>query len=223
MSGPWFTELPSDREVRLARVRGFLRDWGAPAAGGTSPALFDAAEAGLGAPLPRALRELYAELGPSAPCLSGQDWWLPVDRLRREGDALLVRVENQSCERWGVRLADMTLDDPPVVELDSGETAEDTLSGFAIKVLLYERGFAVGGAIRLFGEPEPWEAWRALADAALERCPLSERYWVCTPLRIWEGPGVVLWSTCDTQVFGAVARERELARIHALIEGFEVG
>jgi hypothetical protein len=214
MAKTWFGEIPADRAARWAAVRGFAASWQLPVGRPADAAAIAAAEARLGCRLPAALVEVYQTLGADPDVLSGQDAWMPLDRLKLEDGHLVVRRENQACERWGV--APDADDDPPVVELDEGRVAEDTLSAFAIKVLLYERGFS--GWAGVHGEMP--DGWVERVDARLRRVPVSEVYWACTPLRIWEGPGVVLWAS-DAWVFGGLRDAAALARVADLVEGLE--
>ena len=61
------------------------------------------------------------QFGLRADLTKSQDTLLSPEQLRVDpsGSVLVFRNENQSCASWGVRLADIELDDPPVV-VESG-------------------------------------------------------------------------------------------------------
>ncbi|MEQ1570959.1 MAG: hypothetical protein ABMA64_35345, partial [Myxococcota bacterium] len=188
MARTWFSTLPTDAAARWAAIRGFTHAWGLPTAPLPTEAALDAAAERLGG-MPAALREVYRVFGAGAEALSGQDGWEPLEALTRRPDGrVVIRRENQSCEAWAVALDPA---DPPVIELGADRTSCPTLTEFVVQVLLLERGFT--GWASVHGSVD--DGWAARADAAMSRVPVSETYWVCTPLRIWEGPGAVLWTT----------------------------
>jgi hypothetical protein len=69
----------------------------------------------LGIRLPAAVREAYAVFGRGRIRTSEQDWLLAPADLYVEGEVLVFWVENRRAALWGVPLAGLTLDDPPVV------------------------------------------------------------------------------------------------------------
>ncbi|MFC8719124.1 SMI1/KNR4 family protein [Kitasatospora sp. NPDC057198] len=76
------------------------------------------AEARLGFPMPAALRSGYALFGRRDDLTRNQDPLLPPSGLYvdEESDGVLVfREENQSCAFWGIPLAELDQEDPPVV------------------------------------------------------------------------------------------------------------
>jgi hypothetical protein len=111
---------PGDRAAAWRFATAFARDWSArPLApgDGVDESELQAAEARLGLRLPAALREAYLLLGRRADLTSRHDNLLAPDEIHLDDDrgVLVFRVENQSCAYWGVRVADLDQDDPPVL------------------------------------------------------------------------------------------------------------
>ncbi|MFE6665979.1 SMI1/KNR4 family protein [Streptomyces sp. NPDC057697] len=114
------TGEPADRQAAWRFIRAFARDWsGRPLdeADGHTPAELDAAQARLGLPLPAALRDAHQLLGRRPDLTDNQDTLLAPRDLYLDADrgVLVFRVENQSCAYWGIRVADLDQEDPPVV------------------------------------------------------------------------------------------------------------
>ncbi|HEX4608880.1 MAG TPA: TIGR02996 domain-containing protein [Urbifossiella sp.] len=147
---PLFATLPERRQDRWRLVEEFIEVWHRPLApeDGYSEDDLQAAEHRLGYPLPAALREWYALAGRRGDVWSLQDHLMPPESLWFDphSDTLIIRSENQSCERWGIPVADLSRDDPPVVEVDAGVPASPTTTAFACLVLLYEVMFAPGSS-----------------------------------------------------------------------------
>jgi uncharacterized protein (TIGR02996 family) len=191
---PLFAALPDGRPDRWGLVDEFVEVWHSPLAPGDGYPEADlrAAEARLGCRLPAALREWYALAGRRGDVWSIQDNLVPPDRLQVDpgsGD-LTFRWENQGCERWAIRAADLGRDDPPVAEVDAGVQASPTISAFACLVLVYEAMFAPGG-VRAGGEIPDGEV-RAAAVRGLSPCDLPGRYWVASPIRVFEGTDLIV-------------------------------
>ncbi|MEV0038829.1 hypothetical protein [Streptomyces sp. NPDC050804] len=97
-------------------VRGFAEGWRVPLGAGDGYGEWEIADAErrLGFALPVAVREAYGLFGRRRDLTSNQDRLLaPRELVVREG-ALVYRVENQYAAEWGVLLADLDQDDPPV-------------------------------------------------------------------------------------------------------------
>ncbi|MFI2373072.1 SMI1/KNR4 family protein [Streptomyces sp. NPDC018833] len=108
-----------DRQAVWDFVRGFAEHWSDTALGdddGLPEAELVAAEQRLGLRLPAALREAYALLGRRDDLTSNHDTLREPAELcvDETGEALVFRDENQGAARWGILLADLSLDDPPV-------------------------------------------------------------------------------------------------------------
>ncbi|MFF4105403.1 SMI1/KNR4 family protein [Streptomyces sp. NPDC001903] len=101
-----------------AFVRGFAAAWSTPVspADGFTSAEVQRAEDRLGIRLPVALREAYALFGRRRDLVAQQNPLLEPDELLFDpsGELLVFRSENQGCAGWGVALADLSREDPPV-------------------------------------------------------------------------------------------------------------
>jgi uncharacterized protein (TIGR02996 family) len=212
---PLFAALPAARPDRWALVDEFIEIWHPPLGPGDGYPEDElrAAEARLGCRLPAALREWYALGGRRRDVWSLQDRLEAPDRLRVEpgsGD-LVFRWENQGCERWGIRAADLGRDDPPVVELDAGVPASPTVSAFACLVLVYEAKF--GSRVLWAGGEVPDGEVQAAAARGLSPCDLPDRYWVVSPIRVFEGTDLIVQLHGDSWVHVAARGEAAYQRI----------
>jgi uncharacterized protein (TIGR02996 family) len=212
---PLFAALPTARADRWALVDEFIEIWHPPLGPGDGYSEDDlrAAEVRLGCRLPAALREWYALAGRRRDVWSLQDRLEAPERLRVEpgsGD-LVFRWENQGCERWGIRAADLGRDDPPVVELDAGVAASPTVSAFACLVLVYE-AMSAPGALWAGGEVPEGEL-QAMAARGLSPCDLPDRYWVVSPIRVFEGTDLIVQLHGDNWVHVAARGEAAYERI----------
>lgn len=142
---PLFTQLPERRVERWRLVAEFIELWYKPLrpGDGATEKQLAAAEKRLGFLLPAALREWYALAG------NRKDVWSKQDSLERLSsisieeryDALVFRYENQNCDRWGIRVRDLGIEDPPVFGLEVPAEVSPATTTFAIQVLLYEAPF----------------------------------------------------------------------------------
>ncbi|MEY9886628.1 hypothetical protein ABIA35_002261 [Catenulispora sp. MAP12-49] len=109
----------ADRHQTWRFIRSFVAAFSKPLADGdgVDPAVLDDAAVRLGHELPTALREGYLLFGRRRDLTRSQDTLLSPEHLRVDpsGSVLVFRIENQSCASWGVLLAELDLDDPPVV------------------------------------------------------------------------------------------------------------
>jgi hypothetical protein len=201
------------RPDRWRLVDEFIEVWHRPLApeDGYSEAELRAAEQRLGCELPAALREWYALAGRRADVWSRQDRLLPPDRLRIDpgSGTLIVRSENQGCEHWGIRVADLSRDDPPVWEVRGSELASPTTTAFACLVLLYEVKFARG--VAWAGIEGADEEVRAGATRGLRRCDLPDRYWAASPLQLFEGTNLIVEYHSEDWVY-VTARGKDALR-----------
>ncbi|MGW4379573.1 SMI1/KNR4 family protein [Kitasatospora sp. NPDC004531] len=133
-------------------VRWFADAWTGRPLGpqdGCTAAELAAAEADLGFALPAALREGYALLGRRDDLTRQQDPLVELSGLHVEdalGGVLVHRRENQDCASWGIPLARIEQDDPPVVvESDRGWIPFlDRMSLAWVELVLSESLFAAG-------------------------------------------------------------------------------
>jgi uncharacterized protein (TIGR02996 family) len=190
---PLFATLPETRQNRWCLVEEFIEVWHGPLRpeDGYSEAELQAAEQRLGYKLPAALREWYALAGRRNDVWSHQDHLWSPDQLwiDLESTTLIIRSENQGCERWGIRIEDLGQDDPPVIEIGAGVQSSPTTTAFATLVLIYEVKFAnsvlwAGGSVA--------EDVRTAATGKLSQCDLPDRYWVMNPLQFFEGNDLIV-------------------------------
>ncbi|MEU0403744.1 SMI1/KNR4 family protein [Streptomyces sp. NPDC006197] len=139
-----------------AFVRGFAAAWSTPVspADGFTSADVQQAEDRLGLRLPVALREAYALFGRRRDLVAQQNPLLEPDELLVDpsGELLVFRSENQGCAGWGVALADLSREDPPVAlfgdRLPGSSRLDflDRLSLACVETVLSEAATA-GGAV----------------------------------------------------------------------------
>jgi hypothetical protein len=206
---PLFRRLPASRTGRWRLVDEFIEYWHRPlhAGDGFSEAEIDAAEMHLGHRLPAALREWYTLTGNRGDLWSVQDRLLPPFGLKWDRDILVIRYENQGCEKWGIRRKDLHRDDPPVFQVYDACKVSPTTTAFAIFVMLYEVKFR-GGVVRAWGGVRE----SIVADSVerkLGRCKLPERYWVANPHRFYEGTDLLVETTAEDDWVYATARTEE--------------
>jgi uncharacterized protein (TIGR02996 family) len=217
---PLFSALPTRRLERWRLVEEFIDVWYRPwkTADGFSEEKVSGTEKRLGFRLPTALREWYALAGKRKDVWSKQDGlMLPQDlELDRKSDTLIIRYENQGCEKWGIRSSDLGDDDPPIVELGADVQASPRTSAFACLVLLYEVMFATGV---LWAGAEIEERVVRHSLRKFQKCQLPECYWVQTPIHFYEGTDIIV-ETCGGMWVYVVAREEKaLAQLDEEIRG----
>ncbi|WP_327281060.1 MULTISPECIES: SMI1/KNR4 family protein [unclassified Streptomyces] len=135
-----------------AFVQGFAAAWSTPLSptDGFISADVQRAEDRLGIRLPVALREAYALFGRRRDLVAQQNPLLEPDELLFDpsGELLVFRSENQGCAGWGVALADLSSEDPPVALFadrlpDSGRLHFlDRLSLACVETVLSESAMA---------------------------------------------------------------------------------
>jgi uncharacterized protein (TIGR02996 family) len=209
---PLFTSLPPTRKERWRLAEEFIDVWH----GGLRPKdccmeqEITRAERRLGCRLPAALREWYALAGKRQDIWSHQDHFETLSRLRRDASGdLVIRHENQGCERWRIRAADLACDDPPVWAVYSGNEVSPTTTAFALLVLVYEAQFSAGVAW-LGGSFRP-----RMSGQRLSRSDLPEQYWVTTPLRIYEGTDLIVQTHSSEWVYVTPRTEEALGQLTA--------
>lgn len=215
---PLFASLPRKRGHRWRLVSLWLELWGGPigASSDCRAADFAEAEARIGAPMPAALREWHIVAGPSMSAWSVQDHQQPLHELAWQDDVLVIRIENQGCERWGIRRSDLSLSDPPVVRVDEPGLESPSITEFAILTLLIETVLgAEHGASNWVADPHPeHDAVEQRFLSRLSRCNVSTSYWALTPVQLYEGDGLLaMWTETDG---GLMIVTTTLARYMAL-------
>jgi hypothetical protein len=143
-----------DRGGAWRFVEGFAASWSTPLGvdDGCPPAELAAVAERLGLPLPAAVREAYTRFGRRPDLTSNQDVLLAPAQLAVDEQVLVFRTENQRCARWGVRVAELADDDPPVVwrpvgtgEREPWQPYLDRFSVACVELVLSESLFAGGG------------------------------------------------------------------------------
>jgi len=144
----------SDRDRARTFIRDFAAAWGEPLVehAASLTAELARAEETLGCSLPAALLEVYALVGSRPDLVANQDPLLPPHEMFVHdecGGVLVFRSENQGCAFWGVRLADLDQDDPPViVQARHGWVPfMDRVSLACVELVLSEALFGGGGQL----------------------------------------------------------------------------
>jgi hypothetical protein len=98
-------------------IEWFAREWLTPLRDGDGCTAEQVAivEDRLGLRLPASMVTFYRLLGWRNDLTRNQDTLIFLQSLRVVDGALVYRIENQACVSWGVRVADLEVDDPPVV------------------------------------------------------------------------------------------------------------
>ncbi|HEU4391503.1 MAG TPA: hypothetical protein VFV34_27180, partial [Blastocatellia bacterium] len=115
--------LPKTRPERWELLSSFIADWYHPLmpGDGYADAELQRCAARLALPLPPALCEWYEATGKRDDVWRQQDTLLSPDKLFCDDGVLVFCVENQGVTSWGVRIADLSQPDPPVVVRDESE------------------------------------------------------------------------------------------------------
>jgi uncharacterized protein (TIGR02996 family) len=220
---PLFTRLPRRRVERWRLVEEFIDAWHSPLTErhGYSEEELTAAEARLGFRLPAALREWYSLAG------KRKDVWSQQDRLVRpleldlepNDDALIIRYENQACERWGIRRQDLGRDDPPIFQFEEPARNSPTTTAFAAFVLLYEAKFARG--VLWTGTAFSKEEVQTEVRERLSRCKLPETYYSrrMSPVTFYEGIDLVLETHYGEWVYVAARGVEPLRQLSESFRG----
>lgn len=120
----------------------FIADWYRPLAPGDgySAAELEQCATRLAIPLPTALREWYRTAGRRDDVWRQQDTLLSPEELFCEDGVLHFCLENQAITSWGVMLADLSQEDPPVVVQDERNVwvvQSSQLSEFVLHLAVY--------------------------------------------------------------------------------------
>ena len=130
-----FATIPSTREGRWQLIRDVIADWFPPLSSDDGyPNPIGPVE------LPAALCEWYQLCGKRSDIWSAQDHFSPPSELQIQNDYLTIIVENQSCAFWGIPIAEIDNDDPPVFvdkSSDSWSLENETTTEFALQMLAY--------------------------------------------------------------------------------------
>jgi hypothetical protein len=134
------------RHARWKQLRDFIAHWYTPITVGDGVRADELAaiEQRNGITMPQALREWYQIAGKRRELTSGQNEFRTPDTFgtRIDGEYVILYVENQDVCRWGIRLRDLALEDPPVFLSDDVQGTwileTTTLSEFIFQVVVFE-------------------------------------------------------------------------------------
>ena len=152
--------LPATRTERWELLSRCIADWYRPLAPGDgySGAELREGESHLGKPLPVAFCEWYGIAGRRDDIWRQQDRLLSLEKLFIEDGVLHFCVENQGVTSWGIRIENLSEEDPPVVVRDEEENwvvQSSQLSEFVIHLAAFVVQFRQGGAqIHGYAHPE---------------------------------------------------------------------
>jgi hypothetical protein len=176
-------------------MKAFFKGWFGevgPADGCSEQAIRDV-EVGLELKLPAALREWYALASMRADVWSRQDWFLTPEKLRIMDEELVIYIENQAVVRWGVRLDDLTHDDPPVYVTDrhDTETVEEcpAISIFALAQMLLISKFS---GSRFSANGQATKSSLTAIARKYERLEIPDLNWPKRPTRFYGGRDLVI-------------------------------
>jgi hypothetical protein len=115
--------LPEARPARWALLLELIATWYRPVASGDGyeGAALTSCQPRKGISLPLAMREWYGAAGRRDDIWGRQDVLIRPDKLALAGGVLEFYAENQGVTSWGVREAEVSLDDPPVVVRDEDD------------------------------------------------------------------------------------------------------
>jgi hypothetical protein len=193
-----------DAESAFAFIEWFAREWLTPLRDGDGCTAEEVAavEKRLGLQLPSSMAILYRLLGWRTDLTGNQDTLIFLNSLRVVDDVLVYRIENQGCASWGIRVADLSLADPPTVFCEGhhgdGRPWRPFLGSFslaAVEMVLSES--LMGRAGCHDDRPLDDEADNVRLDALYERLPLPDypAWWqpeVPQAVGWFGGPGVLL-------------------------------
>jgi len=213
--------LPKTREERWELLSCFLADWYPPLTNGDgySRAELQQCEARLATPLPAALREWYEAAGKRDDIWRQQDTLLAPDKLFCEDGVLHFCVENQGVTGWGMRIADLTYQDPPVVVRDEHEAWVDQsaqLSEFVLHLAPFVVQFG-GGIAHIHGYAHPPCVQRIVSE--LPMLGLPEFIW--TRSRLFGFRDLLVSIDGTSHVTASGWRAGSLTPFRSLIEGGE--
>lgn len=202
-----------------SRHRAFINHWYSPFSeyAGVSEAELIRAEERLGIKLPKALREFYLLLGRRKDITSNQNCLLKPDQLLIDNDLLIFYVENQAVVRWGVRLPDMGLDDPPVMLDDYlGEVIQenDAFTEFVLQMIIHETVLtsphSASAAINRFVSQQ--------VEQYYERLGFPDWHWPVYPTRFNGDKDTIVIVNSTEWIWVAARHQSALNRIDQLLK-----
>jgi hypothetical protein len=213
--------LPETRSERWALLARVIAHWFPAWRGGQGVRGADLLllEQHLGRPLPAALREWYERQGARADVWSLQDTFL-MRPLQIDRDVVVVGVENQAVVRWGIRLEDLSADDPPIVVSDpDGATSwlveSPTTSAFAIQLAFLNVKWSRAVSYRANGQGTD-EALVAI-DRGYPRLPCGDIHWPAWPTRMYSRDDIVIETNGDTWIWASARSPEALTELDAVV------
>jgi hypothetical protein len=181
----------------------------------------------LGLRLPASMVTFYRLLGWRIDLTRNQDTLIFLQSLRVVDGALVYRIENQACASWGVRVADLELDDPPVVFCEGyggGKPWRPFLGSFslgAVAMVLEESLFDRAG---LHANLPVDDAQIARLEAVCERLPFPDypAWWqaeVPQAIRWFTSPGVLIREDSRTWLWVLARDSASLDRLREALPG----
>jgi hypothetical protein len=220
--------LPDVRDERWSLLESFLGVWfpGWTGRSGVAAAEIDLAAQRLGLPMPVALREFYQRYAAAHQVWSRQDPLLmPEEWLIRDGVLFLIS-ENQGVVHWGIRVADLSLDDPPVVVSDPQDgpawfTQSESLSSFFIAFAAQCAKWVDGLAASANGTGEQ-AAFEAVARR-YSRMPFHDMHWPSHPTRFFGDDDLIVETNGADWIWASARTRAAFDELDALLRdtGFE--
>ncbi len=190
----WIDNLTARSASRWHTLMSLVEAWSAPirADDGLPPEPLADAEQRLEFALPLALREFHMLAGTRDDLFRQQNLLLGPGKLYADEHHLVVWHENQSVVRWGIPLARLEEDDPPVEMLGNADVtpAGPSFSVFVVQMLLLDL-FAISdhGVFAWTPEEDDIETQFPLF---VQRLPLVQWHWPAFPTRFYASEDVVL-------------------------------
>ncbi len=216
---PMFSRIPDGYENRFRLIEESIEIWHGLGISTMESTVDESAieETGerLGFRLPLALRDWYLRFDQAKKVWNTQDQWLALDKLHYDNElqALIFRVENQSCCLWGVAREDIGINsiDPPVRMYESAEISRiesSSLSRFAITSLLFERIWQPYNAWT-DDVHEEFNEWLEIIRMSMIPCQETGTYWVAETPQFFEANDLFFYVDESTNYLYASFRLEE--------------
>lgn len=220
------TTLPGHRNGRWALLDTLVERWYAPVRfeAGIRPRDLDRAESRLAVSLPLAVRELYERFGNRADVLSPVDRLLAPTELEVRDGVLVMLREAQNVVRWGVRVADLRDEDPPiVVSRPAGASRwieqSPSTSAFALCLTALNAKWSESVAHAWNGQIADRALPAKLERGALPRLPFDDLHWPPFPTRLYGTEDLVIETQADTWIWVTALSDEAFGHALDLVEG----
>jgi hypothetical protein len=211
-------------------IEWFAREWQTPLRDGDGCTAEQVAivEERLGLRLPASMVTFYRLLGWRTDLTRNQDTLIFLQSLSVVDGALVYRIENQACVSWGVRVAHLELDDPPVVFCEGYGDGNpwrpflDSFSLAAVEMVLAESLLGRAGLHANLSVDD--NAQIARLEAACERLPFPDypAWWqpeVPQAVRWFTRPGVLIREDSRTWLWVLARDSASLDRLREALPG----